>query len=131
MEPGNAPHKTVKQRLLEILAANSRRYNEWSSPYIMTQDGLAEEIGISRAHVSLELKKLEKEGLVDRRYAHVKHSTDGLSRTRRRVYVITHPREEAEHKAVQALGDYAFQTLGRRGCRELSVLLEERANGGP
>ncbi len=54
-----------------------------TSPPEVTQDGIAEAIGIARAHVCLELKKLEARGLVERFQAHVREA-----RSRRLVYRV-------------------------------------------
>ncbi len=50
-------------------------------PWEATQDGIAQSIGISRAHVALEMKRLSAQGRIDAFRAHVK---DG--KTRRFVY---------------------------------------------
>ncbi len=130
MERGNA-HRTVRDRLFEVIKKNSRRYDEFVSPYAMTQYGLAKELGISVGHVSAEIKKFEKEGRIDYRYAHVRDPSNGSTLRRCRVYIAVHPGERVDNETVRALSDHAFRTLGPRGCRELSILLAERANGGP
>jgi len=52
-------------------------------PFDLTQDGIASVLGISRAHASLELKKLEESGKVDNWQAHIKGSG-----TKRKVYYL-------------------------------------------
>ena len=46
----------------------------YNIPFDLTQDGIAEVVGISRAHASLELKKLEDAGKVAFWQAHIKGS---------------------------------------------------------
>lgn len=48
-----------------------REFSEYSMPYGLTQDGIAVAVGITRAHVSLELKKLREKDLVEMKLAHV------------------------------------------------------------
>ncbi|MCL2147897.1 MAG: hypothetical protein FWH47_00950 [Methanomassiliicoccaceae archaeon] len=52
-------------------------------PFDLTQDGIATVLGISRAHASLELKKLKEVGKLDDWQAHIKGSG-----TKRRVYYL-------------------------------------------
>jgi len=52
-------------------------------PFDLTQDGIASVLGISRAHASLELKKLKEMGKIDDWQAHIKGSG-----TKRRVYYL-------------------------------------------
>lgn len=49
----------------------SRGFSEYNMPYSLTQDGIANALGISRAHASLELKKLRERDLVENGLAHV------------------------------------------------------------
>jgi hypothetical protein len=69
--------KTVGERIVDHLrsvpkvdAFTSR--DVW--PRATTQGGIAEAIGISRAHVALELKRLEAKGQVVRMLAHVERA---------------------------------------------------------
>lgn len=52
-------------------------------PFDLTQDGIASVLGISRAHASLELKKLKEAGKVDDWQAHIKGSG-----TKRKAYYL-------------------------------------------
>jgi len=77
----------VKQRIIEYLSGFSYHVEE-AFPYStlpkdVCQDGIAEGVGISRAHATLELSHLKKEGIVDVTLAHVEGS-----HRRRKVYYL-------------------------------------------
>lgn len=78
---------TVKQRIITHLYKISAEVMDAPSysqlPRYACQDGIAEAVGISRAHAALELTTLEEEGVVETRLGHV----DG-SRRRRKVYCL-------------------------------------------
>ncbi len=77
------PRLTHAERIREYLAKLPTKdltdRDTW--PFEATQDGIAEAMGIARAHVALELKKLEARLGIDRFHAHV-----GGQRNRRWVY---------------------------------------------
>ena len=78
---------TVKQRIIAHLLSYSGKVIN-AAPYStldrnVCQDGIAEAVGISRAHATLELTDLIEEGVVGERLAHVQGS-----HRRRRVYFI-------------------------------------------
>ena len=59
----------------------------YEMPFATTQDGIAEAIGITRRHVCVEMKRLEKKGLV---YHLIRHAyrKDGLNRRPRMCYKL-------------------------------------------
>ena len=76
---------TAKRVLvLDYLSKFNPEQHEYVAPFSLTQDGIAEGVGISRAHVSLVLKDLVGRGLVEDRLVYIV----GGSR-RRKVYVVT------------------------------------------
>ncbi len=99
---------TIGNRLVLHLSYYSRFKEEFVCPVEMTQDGISEKIGISRAHAALELKRLKQRGHVDCRLAHV-----ARTKTRRKVYFLTKPGEEhatglkdiASHKRLRVIED--------------------------
>lgn len=75
---------TVQEHvLLHLSQYSNRRPNVYNMPFAVTQDGIAEALGISRAHVSLELKKLKDNGRVSSILAH----TPRAKRKRRTYYL--------------------------------------------
>jgi len=76
---------TIRERaLLHLHRFPNMTPNEmFNVPFDLTQDGIASVLGISRAHASLELKKLKELGKIDDWQAHIKGSG-----TKRRVYYI-------------------------------------------
>ncbi len=76
---------TVKERILLHLSEFSEVSPEeiYNVPFDLTQDGIASLAGISRAHASLELKKMEEALLVGNWLAHVKGSG-----SKRRAYYL-------------------------------------------
>lgn len=61
-------------------------------PFDLTQDGIASVLGISRAHASLELKKLKETGKVDDWLAHIR----GAGSKRKAYYLLPDGLAEAE-----------------------------------
>lgn len=59
--------------------------DKYEVPYHLTQDGISQSCGISRAHAAIELKKLKSADLVEERLSHVRRG-----KTRRKVYLLTH-----------------------------------------
>ena len=105
--------------------------DSYEVPPEMTQDGIGSALGISRAHVALELKRLREAGKVEERMAHV-----ATAKTRRKVYVLTpsgqelarRMREHARTRAVrligpegerQTTGEEALDALRKAGIREV------------
>ena len=71
-------------RVLRYLKDFNPEQHEYVAPFSLTQDGIAEGVGISRAHCSLVLKDLVGRELVESRLAYI----SGCSR-RRKVYLVT------------------------------------------
>jgi len=105
--------------------------DSYEVPPEMTQDGIGSALGISRAHVALELKRLRAAGKVEERMAHV-----ATAKTRRKVYVLTpsgqelarRMREHARTRAVRLVtpdgerevrGEEALEALRKAGIREV------------
>ncbi len=75
----------MHDRIVLHLAQYSRYREQFECPKEISQSGIAEALGISRAHAALELKKLkEKDEEVEERLAHIKGG-----KTRRKVYFLT------------------------------------------
>jgi tetratricopeptide (TPR) repeat protein len=103
---------TVRERaLLHLSRFPDVNPNEmFNVPFDLTQDGIASVLGVSRAHASLELKKLKEAGKINDWQAHVKGSG-----TKRMVYyllpdgaaeaVMLWKRFESSGLAVEALLD--------------------------
>ena len=72
-------------RVLEHVSKYPREQLEFSAPWELTQDGISDAVGITRAHVALVLKNLVARGQVESYLAHVR----GCGR-RRKVYRVTH-----------------------------------------
>ena len=75
-------HKSVKEQLREIIFREHGRVTEYSAPKSLTQHGLAEAVGKTRAHVAAEIQKLVREDQVVPILRHI----EGV-RSRRKVYV--------------------------------------------
>ena len=73
--PTSDKNMTIEEMVLLHLSRflNVKR-SAYLMPYALTQDGIADEIGISRAHASIELKKLCNKGLISFVLAHTKGS---------------------------------------------------------
>jgi hypothetical protein len=76
---------TIRERAMLHLSRfpNMNPSEMFNVPFDLTQDGIASVLGISRAHASLELKKLEETGKAADWLAHIKGSG-----TKRKVYYL-------------------------------------------
>ena len=76
---------TVSERILFHLQSFTKYEDKFEVPYHLTQDGISQSCGISRAHAAIELKKLKSSGLVEERLSHVRRG-----KARRKVYLLSH-----------------------------------------
>jgi tetratricopeptide (TPR) repeat protein len=76
---------TVSERILFHLQSFTKYEDKYEVPYHLTQDGISQSCGISRAHAAIELKKLKASGLVEERLSHVRRG-----KARRKVYLLSH-----------------------------------------
>ena len=85
---------TVRERALLHLNRfpNMNPSEIFNVPFDLTQDGIASVLGISRAHASLELKKLKESGKVDDWLAHIK----GAGSKRKAYYLLSDGASEAD-----------------------------------
>ncbi len=74
---------TVGERIVLHLSQYSRHRESFQCPEEVTQRGISDKLGISRAHAAIELKRLKEMGEVDERVAHVTKA-----KTRRKVYFL-------------------------------------------
>lgn len=74
---------TVGERIVLHLSQYSRQRESFQCPPDVTQKGISDKLGISRAHAAIELKRLKEMGEVDERVAHVTKA-----KTRRKVYFL-------------------------------------------
>lgn len=75
---------TVSERILYFLNGYVKYDEKYEVPFDITQDGVSQACGISRAHAAIELKKLRSSGIVSERLSHVKRG-----KARRKVYFLT------------------------------------------
>ncbi|MDY0293379.1 MAG: hypothetical protein RBQ77_02250 [Candidatus Methanomethylophilaceae archaeon] len=78
---------TVKDRILLHLGRFEMMNGDeiYNVPWDLTQDGIANSLRISRAHASIELKKMRESGLVDEHHAQIK----GSGSSKRKVFFLT------------------------------------------
>ena len=121
------PGVTVGERILVHLAGYLRFTEAYECPAEMTQDGIAAGLGLSRAHVALELKRLRASGRVEERMAHVV-----AAKTRRKVYGLTPPGQELARKMrehARATTVVLVDPAGHREMRGEQVLALLRDRG--
>ncbi len=128
------PAVTVGERVVVHLSGFLRHSDAYECPAEMTQDGIADALGISRAHVALELKRLRAAGRVQERMAHV-----AGAKVRRKVYVLgpsgqeiaRRMREHARQRTIalsdpqgtrEARGDEVIEILRKHGLRESEAI---------
>lgn len=89
---GSLPDLTVKERTLIHLYQSRVPDWEMELPEELTQMGIAEKVGVSRAHISQTLTSLEKEGMVKSKKSRIKRH-----KRRKKAYSLLEPgRKEAE-----------------------------------
>jgi AAA ATPase domain len=75
---------TVGEKILFHLFQNLKSEDKYEVPFDVTQDGIAQSCGISRAHAAIELKKLRESNQIIEKLSHVKRA-----KSRRKVYSLT------------------------------------------
>ena len=107
MKIGKATDVTVKQRIMLHLSRFPGYYpgDDYTIPFDLTQDGIASVVGITRAHVSIDLKKLIELDYVVGWQAHLKGS-----RTKRFVYALQ-PKGTIEAAAIRDEVEKAGMTV--------------------
>ncbi|MCL1810670.1 MAG: hypothetical protein FWG41_00385 [Methanomassiliicoccaceae archaeon] len=107
---------TIRERaLLHLRRFPNMTPNEiFNIPFDLTQDGIASVLGISRAHASLELKKLKETGKVDDWQAHIK----GSGSRRKAYYLLQDGAAEAEilWKKLESSGISVEALLDMKRC---------------
>ena len=81
---------TRQEQIMIHLYGQAGRGNRYEMPYETTQDGIAEAIGISRGHVSVEMRKLEEKGLVTHLQRHA-YTDRRRTRAHRMCYKLETP----------------------------------------
>jgi tetratricopeptide (TPR) repeat protein len=95
---------SVWKTIVLHLSRFSRYSEEFEVPCGVTQEGVAEGCGISRAHAALELGKLKEKGMLAERLAHVRGA-----RTKKKVYFLG----EGAYKEALAMREGALRGRAR------------------
>ena len=109
------PGATVGERIVVHLSGFLRHVDAYEVPVEMTQDGIGAALGISRAHVALELKRLREAGKVEERMAHV-----AAARTRRKVYDLTPSGQELARRMREYARTRGVTVVTSDGVREMN-----------
>ena len=97
---------TRQEQVLMHLYRQHGNETDFEMPSETTQDGIAEAIGMGRAHVSIELKRLEEKGLVYNLRRHA-YKDRCLNRQLRRCYKLNPMEIKMASKLLQATGEVA------------------------
>ena len=97
---------TVSERILFHLQGFVKYEEKYEVPFHLTQDGISQCCGISRAHAAIELKKLKSSGLVEERLSHVRRG-----KTRRKVYLLSHSGKTRASAIRQYVEDNDIDTM--------------------
>ena len=101
---------TVGERIL--LHLSRYRWTSAAAPFELTQDGIAQAIGRTRAHVAIELRKLVDQGLVDQPVsAHIVGGT-----MKRLVYVMTPAGWNAAGRCKRILAEQGVDWVAAISC---------------
>jgi len=87
---------TVAEKILYHLTPYVKAEEKYEVPFDITQDGIAQSCGISRAHAAIELKKLREFDLIVEKLSHVKRA-----KSRRKVYFLTQIGKDRAAKIVE------------------------------
>jgi ATP/maltotriose-dependent transcriptional regulator MalT/DNA-binding MarR family transcriptional regulator len=86
------PHLTVQEKILIHLLEHTKYEDRFELPYSLTQDGIAEVVGVRRSYVSSANRELIEKGLLAEKLSHVK----GEARRRKTYYLSPEGKAEAE-----------------------------------
>jgi len=75
---------TVSERIMYLLHGYVKYEDKYEVPFDVTQDGISQACGISRAHAAIELKKLKAADLITERLSHVRKG-----KSRRKAYFLS------------------------------------------
>ena len=116
---GGASGPTIGTRLILHLSCYSRFQNDYVCPFEMTQQGIAEKLGISREHVAAELWELKRKKLVTFKTGHV-----SKARTVRKVFFLTQAGELFARKLKGMMSvDEAVVFEGNRGLTHVEIMI--------
>lgn len=87
---------TIGEKILFHLSRYLKAEEKYEVPFDVTQDGIAQSCGISRAHAAIELKKLREGDLLLEKLSHVKRA-----KSRRKVYFLTQSGKVKASKIVE------------------------------
>lgn len=87
---------TIGEKILFHLSRYLKAEEKYEVPFDVTQDGIAQSCGISRAHAAIELKKLREADLLLEKLSHVKRA-----KSRRKVYFLTQNGKAKASKIVE------------------------------
>lgn len=96
---------TVGEKILYHLSMYSKAEEKYEVPFDITQDGIAQSCGISRAHAAIELKKLREVELIVEKLSHVRRA-----KSRRKVYFLTHEGKSKTAKIVDHVKSGAVES---------------------
>jgi len=87
---------TVAEKILYHLFQYIKSEDKYEVPFDVTQDGIAQSCGISRAHAAIELKKLREGEQIVEKLSHVRRA-----KSRRKVYFLTQDGKAKASKIVE------------------------------
>lgn len=97
----------MRDRIIVHLAPYSRYADEFECPEAMSQAGISQAIGKSRAHTTLELNRMKEADLVTERLAHVKGT-----RSKRKTYTLTNQALVTERQITGHVEGLEIEMLG-------------------
>ncbi|TLZ55291.1 MAG: hypothetical protein E6K17_05905 [Methanobacteriota archaeon] len=118
---------TVNERLLLHLLECSANRDVMDAPFALTQEGIAQALGIRVNHVSRAVKALQSQRCVTESTAHI----HGEAR-KRKVYMISHEGLTAAQSLARELGRGTATIKDERGSlREITLAEARKLPGGP
>lgn len=96
---------TVAEKILFHLYQYLKSEDKYEVPFDVTQDGIAQSCGISRAHAAIELKKLRESGQIVEKLSHVKRA-----KSRRKVYFLAQEGKTKASKIVEHVNNEKVET---------------------
>ncbi len=108
-----------RERILLHLSSHSGEVGYFNAPISLTQEGIADNVGIGRNNVPREIKKLMEDGYVDTQKARV----TGL-RNKRNVYYLTPAGVKKVSEIKEKLENLGVNVLTEEGTEEFAIMRE-------
>lgn len=110
------PRLTVQEKILLHLLEHSKSEDRFEVPYSLTQDGIAEAVGVKRSYVSQANREMIEKGIAAEKLSHVK----GEAR-RRKTYFLTPEGMTQAKKLMDNVNEIKVKLRNVKGEKEVRL----------